>query len=223
MKSFAQILQQAKHFHYGWSDAELLGPRAANRAELLATPDDRILSAMTWRIFCAGLKRSLVDGKWPAFEKAFFGFDPEKVSLMSDDHLDALMQNRDLIRHFGKIKATRINALMIHEVSQKQGGFGQFLADWPIEDTVVGLWSYLKKEGAQLGGNSGAYALRIVGRDSPVLTDDVVVALKAQGVIDKRPTAKRDLLLVQEAFNQWHSESGFDLCQISRLLARSIG
>jgi 3-methyladenine DNA glycosylase Tag len=223
MKSFAQILQQAKHFHSGWSDAELLGPRAANRAELLATLDDRILSAMTWRIFCAGLKRSLVDGKWPAFEKAFFGFDPEKVSIMCVDHLVALMHNRYIFRHFGKFKATRINALMIHEVSQKQGGFGQFLADWPIEDTVVGLWSYLKKEGAQLGGNSGAYALRIVGRDSPVLTDDVVVALKAQGVIDKRPTAKRDLLLVQEAFNQWHSESGFDLCQISRLLARSIG
>jgi 3-methyladenine DNA glycosylase Tag len=223
MKSLSHLLQQAKHFYPTWSDAELLGPRAANRSELIATQDDRILSAMTWRIFCAGLKRSLVDSKWPAFEKAFFGFDPEKVSLMSDDHLDALMQNRDLIRHFGKIKATRINALMIHEVSQKQGGFGHFLADWPVEDTVVGLWGFLKKEGAQLGGNSGAYALRIVGRDSPVLTDDVVVALKAQGVIDKRPTAKRDLTLVQEAFNHWHNESGFDLCQISRLLARSIG
>ena len=223
MKPFSHLLQQAKHFYPDWSDAELLGPRADNRTELMATPDDRILSAMTWRIFCAGLKRSLVDGKWPAFEKAFFGFDPEKVSLISDDHLDALMQNRDLIRHFGKIKATRINALMIYEVSQKQDSFGQFLADWPVEDTVVGLWAYLKKEGSQLGGNSGAYALRIVGRDSPVLTDDVVVALKAQGVVDKRPSAKRDLLLVQEAFNQWRSESGVDLCQISRLLARSIG
>ena len=223
MKSFAQLLQQAKHFHPGWRDVELLGPRAAHREELLATPDDRVLSSMTWRIFCAGLKRSLVDGKWPAFEKAFFGFDPEKVSLMSDDHLDGLMQNRDLIRHFGKIKATRINAVMIHEISQKQGSFGQFLADWPVEDTVVGLWGFLKKEGSQLGGNSGAYALRIVGRDSPVLTDDVVVALKAQGVVDKRPTSKRDLLLVQEAFNHWRNDSGYDLCQISRLLARSIG
>jgi len=223
MKSFPHLMQQARHFHPGWGDSDLLGPRAANQAELKATPDDRILSAMTWRIFCAGLKRSVVDGKWLAFEKAFFGFDPEKVSLMSDDHLDALMQNRDLIRHFGKIKATRTNALMIHEVSQKQRGFGQFLADWPVEDTIVGLWGFLKKEGAQLGGNSGAYALRIVGRDSPVLTDDVVVALKAQGVVDKRPTAKRDLLIVQDAFNHWRNESGYDLCQISRLLSRSIG
>lgn len=222
MKSFEQLKHQALNHHKGSKLEALLGPRARTHAELCDVPDDRILSAMTWRIFCAGLKRSVVDGKWPAFEKAFFGFDPEKVSLMSDEHLEKLMQNRDLIRHLGKIKATRINALMIDEASRKAGGFGRFLADWPVEDTV-GLWQFFKKEGSQLGGNSAAYSLRIVGRDTPVLTDDVVTALKAQGVIDKRPTAQRDLKLVQQAFNRWQQESGLDQCQISRLLAHSIG
>ncbi len=222
MKSFEQLKHQALNHHKGSTLEALLGPRARTHAELCDVPDDRILSAMTWRIFCAGLKRSVVDGKWPAFEKAFFGFDPEKVSLMSDEHLEKLMQNRDLIRHLGKIKATRINALMIDEASRKAGGFGRFLADWPVEDTV-GLWQFFKKEGSQLGGNSAAYSLRIVGRDTPVLTDDVVTALKAQGVIDKRPTAQRDLKLVQQAFNRWQQESGLDQCQISRLLAHSIG
>lgn len=222
MRSIAQLQEQALNFHQGSSLESLLGPRARTHAELCAVPDDRILSAMTWRIFCAGLKRSLVDGKWPAFEKAFFGFDPEKVSLMSDEHLEKLMQNRDLIRHLGKIKSTRVNALMIEEASRKAGGFGRFLAEWPVEDTV-GLWHFFKKEGSQLGGNSGAYALRIVGRDTPVLTDDVVTALKAQGVIDRRPSAQRDLKLVQQAFNLWQQQSGLDQCQISRLLAHSIG
>ena len=222
MKSFEQLKDQTLNHHKGTPLEALLGPRARTHAELCTVPDDRILSAMSWRIFCAGLKRSVVDGKWPAFEKAFFGFVPEKVSLMSDEHLEKLMQNRDLIRHLGKIKATRINALMIEEASRKAGGFGRFLADWPVEDTV-GLWQFFKKEGSQLGGNSGAYSLRIIGRDTPVLTDDVVTALKAQGVVDKRPTAQRDLKLVQEAFNQWQQESGLDQCQISRLLAHSIG
>lgn len=222
MKSFAQLSEQALNHHKGTSLEALLGPRARTHSELCAVPDDRILSAMTWRIFCAGLKRSVVDGKWPAFEKAFFGFVPEKVSLMSDEHLEKLMQNTDLIRHLGKIKSTRINALMIEEASRKAGGFGRFLADWPVEDTV-GLWLFFKKEGSQLGGNSAAYSLRIVGRDTPVLTDDVVTALKAQGVIDKRPTSQRDLKLVQQAFNTWREQSGRDQCQISRLLAHSIG
>ncbi len=56
-----------------------------------------------------------------------------------------------------------------------------------------------------------------------MLTDDVVVALKAQGVIDKKPTAQRDLKLVQSAFNELREQSGKPLCQISRLLAHSIG
>lgn len=222
MKAFHEILQQAQYHHPGFTETKLLGPAALSAVDLSAVPDDRILSAMTWRIFCAGLNRTVVDNKWPAFEKAFFGFDPEKVALMSDEQLEKLMRNQALIRHLGKIKATRINALMIYDTARKQGSFGAFLAHWPVEDTV-GLWAWLKKEGGQLGGNSGAYCLRIVGRDTFVLTSDVVTALKAQGIVTKAPTAKRDLRSVQEAFNVWREQSGRDLCQISRVLAHSIG
>lgn len=222
MKSFQQLANQTLNLHPGMTLEQLLGAPPLDANSLAKVPDDRCLSAMTWRIFCAGLKRSLVDGKWPDFEKAFFGFIPEKVALMSDEQLEKLMQNRALIRHFGKIKATRVNALMVEEISQKAGGFGRFLADWPVEDTHQ-LCIFLKKNGSQLGGNSGAYCLRIIGRDTYVLTDDVVTALKAQGVIDKRPTAQRDLQRVQTAFNELRTQSGYHLCQISRLLAFSIG
>jgi hypothetical protein len=63
----------------------------------------------------------------------------------------------------------------------------------------------------------------MLGKDTFILTDDVIVALKAQGVVDKKPTAQRDLEQVQEAFNQLREQSGRPLCQISRLLAHSIG
>jgi len=56
-----------------------------------------------------------------------------------------------------------------------------------------------------------------------MLTDDVVVALKAQGVIEKKPTAQRDLKQVQQVFNDLREQSGRPLCQISRLLAFSVG
>lgn len=222
MKSFRQLADQALNLHPGMSLEQLMGAPALGANALAKVPDDRCLSAMTWRIFCAGLKRSLVDGKWPDFEKAFFGFVPEKVALMSDEQLEKLMQNRALIRHFGKIKATRVNALMVEEISRKAGSFGRFLADWPVEETQH-LCTFLKKNGSQLGGNSGAYCLRIIGRDTYVLTDDVVTALKALGVIDKHPTAQRDMQRVQTAFNELQTQSGYDLCQLSRLLAYSIG
>jgi 3-methyladenine DNA glycosylase Tag len=220
MKSFEWIYQHA--LEQKGEVVESLLPQCFTSEELAKQSDADLFSAMSLRIFRAGLKHSVVDAKWPAFEKAFFGFDPHKVALMSDEQLENLMGNDQIIRHWGKIKATRANAFFMVETAEQHGSFAQWLAQWPVDD-ITGLWAYLKKHGQQLGGNSGPYFLRMVGKDTFVMTDDVVAALKAQGVIDKKPTAKRDLALVQQAFNQWHTESGRPMCQISRLLSFCVG
>ncbi len=184
--------------------------------------DDRYLSTMSLRIFRAGLKHSLVDAKWPAFEKSFHGFNILGNAHLSDDAIAEHMKNTDLIRHLGKLKAIRINAGMILRASDEHGSFANFMNQWP-EDDVVGLWAYLKKHGAQLGGNSGANVLRMTGKDTFMFTNDVVTALKARLIVDKSPTSKRDLLAVQEKFNQWKEESGWSLADISLLLALTVG
>lgn len=221
MKSFKWIYEHVQE-HKSGEDIESLLPVPKTTEEMKHTPDDRILSDMVRRVFRAGLKHSLVDSKWPEFEKVFFGFDPEKISLMNDEQLENLMQNEKLIRHWGKIKSTRINAMLVHDKAQEYGSFANFIADWP-GDNIIGLWDLLKKQGNQLGGNSGPYFLRMIGKDTFILTDDVVAALKAQGIIEKKPTAKRDLQKVQDAFNQWQQESGRPLSQISRLLSYTVG
>lgn len=221
MKPYSWIEQHVR----ARPDAELAFsrlPEVLSNEQLVSLTDDRYLSAMSLRIFRAGLKHSLVDGKWPAFEQAFFGFDPFKLRLLSDEQLESHMHNKALIRHWGKIKSIRHNAVMVAELSEQHGGFGRFIADWPEAD-IIGLWALLKKQGAQLGGMSGALFLRMVGKDSFILSKDVVAALKAQGVIDKPPTAKRDLQKVQEAFNQWQQQSGKPLSHISMLLAFTVG
>ena len=85
-------------------------PQPSSAEALRALADDRYLSLIALRIFRAGLKHSLVDAKWPAFEQAFFGFDPHKVVLMGGEHIERLMQNTQLIRHLGKLKSVPRNA-----------------------------------------------------------------------------------------------------------------
>ncbi|MBR9827269.1 MAG: DNA-3-methyladenine glycosylase I [Oceanospirillales bacterium] len=222
MKDWSGLCAQALNFHPGMALEDILGPQPLPRSELVLVSDDRIFSVMTRRIFRAGLRHALVDAKWPAFEKAFYYFNPDAVQEMSDEMLEALMHNTDIIRHFGKIKATRANAMLMCDLAHEHGSVARLIADWPEED-IVGLWTLLKKRGKQLGGNSGAYFLRMLGKDTFMLTDDVVVALKAQGIIDKKPTAQRDLKQVKAAFNEWRQQSGKPLCQISRVLACSVG
>ncbi|MFC6668856.1 DNA-3-methyladenine glycosylase I [Marinobacterium aestuariivivens] len=221
MKSFDWLYEHVRA-HRAGEDLEALLPHPRSRDELAAVADDRLLSDLSRRVFRAGLKHSLVDSKWPVFEEVFWGFDPHKLVLMSDEQLERLMHDDRIIRHFGKIKSVRANALMVTELAAEAGSFARFLADWPGED-IIGLWALLKKRGSQLGGNSGPAFLRMVGKDTFLLTDDVVAALKAQGIVDRKPTAKRDLQLVQNAFNQWQRESGRPLCQISRLLSMTVG
>jgi 3-methyladenine DNA glycosylase Tag len=221
MKSFQWLYEHVVE-HRAGDNIEALLPQPLSARQLAAAGDDRVFSDLCRRVFRAGLRHSLVDARWPAFEEAFWGFDAHKVALMSDEQLERLMQNDKLIRHWGKLKSVRANAFMVTELAAKHGSFARFLADWPQGD-IVGLWLLLKKQGTQLGGNSGPAFLRMVGKDTFMLTDDVVAALIAQGVVDKRPTAQRDLRQVQQAFNQWHGESGRPLCQISRLLAMTVG
>lgn len=200
-------------------EAQLPVPKTPEQLRELG--DDRYLSLISLRIFRAGLKHSLVDAKWPAFEEVFFGFDPQKVVLMSAEHIERLMQDARLIRHLGKLASVPRNAQFILDVAREHGSFGAWLADWPVQD-IVGLWRQLAKRGNQLGGLSAPRLLRMVGKDSFVPTEDVVAALKAQGIIDKAPTSQKDLATVQAAFNEWQQQSGRPLCQLSVMLAHTV-
>lgn len=191
-------------------------PEPLSHQALVALPDSVYLSTLTRRIFQAGLKHSVIDAKWPAFEQAFKGFNPLACAHMDDAAFDALMANRNLIRHLGKMRSVQANAAMVLHKAREFGSFARFIADWPCHN-IVGLWQTLKKEGAQLGGMSGARFLRLVGKDTFLLTDDVVAVFKGQGVVSKAPTSQKDLQLVQQVFNDWHAQSGMPYCQISRI------
>ncbi|OOW06008.1 3-methyladenine DNA glycosylase [Pseudomonas sp. MF6396] len=196
-------------------------PEPLSPAQLRRISDDRYLSTMALRVFRAGLKHSLVDAKWPAFEQVFFGFDPEKVVLMGAEHLERLMQDTRIIRRLGKLKSVPRNAQFMLDVAREKGSFGALIADWPVTD-IVGLWKYLAKQGNQMGGLSAPRFLRMVGKDTFVPSNDVVAALVAQDVIDRQPTSQRDLATVQQAFNQWHAQSGRPMCQLSMMLAYTV-
>ena len=218
MRSFQSIYDTAV-LHKGSVEAvEEKLPKPRTPAQLRKLGDDRYLSELSRRIFRAGLKHSMVDGKWPAFEEVFFGFNPLRVAMMSDEELEGLTHNAAIIRHFGKIKAVRANAIWMQDVIREYGSFGELIAGWEPEH-IVDLWALMKKQGTQLGGQSGSRFLRMVGKDTFLLTDDVVAVLKAEGVVEKLPTAKRDLQAAQEAFNQWRQESGRSLAEISRIVS----
>lgn len=222
MRSFDEILAIAAA-RKGSTDAVLAGAMPAKpAAELAAIPGDRWLATMARGIFQAGISWTVVDAKWPGIEEAFAGFDVGRVSMMDDAWFDALLADTRVIRSGPKIAAIRDNAAFIRRVDETEGGFARRIADWPTED-YIGLLDWLTKNGSRLGGNTGAYMLRWMGKESFILSQDVVARLVAEGVVDAAPKSKKAMLPVQAAFNQWRAESGRSFNEIGRVLAQSIG
>ncbi len=222
MTKFSSIEARARR-RAGTAEAlEAMLPLPKANAELGALDDDRYLSMMSQRAFRAGLRHALVDARWPVFEEVFFGFEARRVRAMSDEDLEGLMADRRIIRHWGKIKAVRDNAAALIEVSGERGGFGNYLAAWPGDD-IMGLWRDLGDRFRQMGGNSAPYFLRTAGKDTFLLTGDVVNALIAARVVTRKPTTKDTRAATQRAFNDWAAETGRPLCQLSRILALSVG
>jgi 3-methyladenine DNA glycosylase Tag len=217
--SFAPILDTARA-RIGAAALEARLVKPLSPAELRAADDGHYLSQMSLRIFRAGLKHSLVDAKWPAFEEVFCGFEPRRVRAMSDEVLEALLANRRLIRHWGKLKSVRDNAAAMIAVADEHGSFAAWLAAWPVID-IVGLWEALAKRFSQMGGNSGPTFLRMVGKDTFILTPAVTVALQHWGAVQTAPKNRKDHEAIQACFNSWSAETHRPLCQLSLILAAS--
>ncbi len=220
-ESFASIHARAAARKGGEAALEALLFTPKSAAELEAIGDDRWLSGMTKAVFQAGFVWRVVEQKWPGFEAAFDGFDPHRVAQMTDEDLEALLKNPDIIRNGAKVMATRDNAGFILELAAEHGSAAKCFARWPNDD-YVGLLNLLKKRAKRLGGQAAQYFLRSMGRDGFVLGKDGVRALIAVGVVDKEPTSQRDLAAVQAAYAQWQKESGRPLAHISKILACSV-
>ncbi|MDJ0947788.1 MAG: DNA-3-methyladenine glycosylase I [Alphaproteobacteria bacterium] len=221
MQSFDAIFQRAAERKGGAEAVEDLLPKPKSAAALRKLSDDRYLAGMTRCVFQAGFSWKVIEAKWPGFEAAFEGFNPGRCSLMSDDDLDRLVRDTRIIRHAKKILSVRDNAVLLCDLAREHGSAAKAFADWPAED-YVGLLELLKKRGSRLGGSTAQYFLRQIGKESFVLSKDVVAALTREGVVDKDPKSKRDLDAVQAAFNAWRAESGRSLSEISRVLALSV-
>ncbi len=223
MNKFEQIWERARTRKGGSKGLEKLLPKVADNRKLRSLGDDRFLSMMTRVINQAGFSWKVIDRKWPEFEEAFLGFDTFKLGLLSPEQWEAYTSDRRVVRNWQKIKALQDNLFFIREVARDHGSFGHFLADWPVSDQV-GLLAYLKSHGSRLGGNSGMYFLRFIGKDCFVLSRDVVTALRGAGAeISERPSSKRDLQRIQDAFNQWHDETDLPYSHLSRIAACSVG
>ncbi|MEZ5572179.1 MAG: DNA-3-methyladenine glycosylase I [Halioglobus sp.] len=222
MQTFAEIYQCACERQGGASTLAKLMPKVLSPQALARSASDRWLAQMTRCIFQAGFVWRVVDHKWDDFEDVFFGFPPHKIVMLSPEQIDRFASNPRIIRNRQKVLSVQANAQFILDIEREHKRFGAFIGRWPAQD-LIGLFALMKSRGTRLGGMTGQRVLRNMGKDTFIITADVVRCLQHGGLdISDYPTSKRELKLIQDAFNQWHQESGIPYSHISRICALSL-
>jgi len=136
----------------------------------------------------AGLSWETILKRRTEYRKAFHHFDPVSLSKMSDDELNALLENPGIIRNRLKVYSARKNALVFLQIQKEFGSFSNYLwnfvdkkpivirrktlkeipASTPISDA---LSKDLKKRGMSFVGSTIMYAfMQAVG-----LVDDHLI------------------------------------------------
>lgn len=221
LEKVADIYQRAAQRKGGAAKLELLLSEN-NTHDIAQLTDDRVLAEFSKKIFQSGFVWRVVENKWPNFEESFFNFNIEKVLMMPEEMMERKASDPKIIRNFNKVKTIKANAQMIFEEQQNGHSFAEFIAQWPT-DNIIGLWAYLKKHGQRLGGNTGPYSLRALGKDTFILSRDVEAYFRSHNIISGGIQTKSSLQTIQASFNQWQVESGKSLKQLSRLIAYATG
>lgn len=75
----------------------------------------------------AGLSWITILKKREGYKKAFFNFDPKKISLLTDKDVEALLQNPDIVRNKLKVNCIIKNAKAYLALQEKGIDFSEFI------------------------------------------------------------------------------------------------
>jgi DNA-3-methyladenine glycosylase I len=91
----------------------------------------------------AGLSWETVLKKRAGYRAAFKDFDPAAVAAMTDEALEALLQNPEIIRNRLKVFAARKNARVFLEIQKECGSFNDYIWRFVGGAPLVNSWESL--------------------------------------------------------------------------------
>lgn len=98
--------------------------------------DKHLYEMLILESFQAGLSWECILNKKESFEKAYDGFDLEKVCSYDDKKIDELLNNKDIIRNRLKINASINNSKIFKSIVNEYGSFHEYLKKF-TEDKII--------------------------------------------------------------------------------------
>jgi 3-methyladenine DNA glycosylase Tag len=125
---------------------------------------DDYLAVMSKAIFQSGMSWKVVENKWPGIQAALHDFDIRRVAGLSEEDLEALAQDKRVIRNYRKLAAIVHNARRILELDDAHGSFQTYLRAHGDFDATL---KAMRKDFKFFGPLTCYYFLYVVGEQVP--------------------------------------------------------
>ncbi|MBL4754418.1 MAG: DNA-3-methyladenine glycosylase I [Flavobacteriales bacterium] len=154
--------------------------------------DQKIFEAIILDTFQAGLSWIIILQKRENFRLAFDYFDANKIASYTEEKVQALCQDKGIVRNQLKIRAAVTNAQAFLELQREFGSFDQYIWQFTDHKTIHNKWTSmsqipasttesdvmsldLKSRGFKFVGSTICYAfMQAIGMVNDHLTDCIV-------------------------------------------------
>jgi len=132
----------------------------------------------------AGLSWETILKRREEYRKAFHNFEPLKVAKMTDDELNALLENQGIIRNRLKIYTARRNALAFLQIQKEFGSFSNYVWNFVDEKPIITRRKSLKDIPASTP-ISDALSIDLKKRGMAFVGSTIIYAfMQAVGLVD---------------------------------------
>ena len=132
----------------------------------------------------AGLSWETILKRREGYRNAFYHFEPTKVAQMTDDELNALLQNEGIIRNRLKVYAARQNAIVFLQIQREFGSFAKYVWHFVGDKPIITRRKHLKEVPAR-APISDALSKDLKRRGMTFVGSTIIYAfMQAVGLVD---------------------------------------
>lgn len=136
----------------------------------------------------AGLNWETILKKREGYRQAFHQFDPQKVARMSDESLEALLQNPEIIRNRLKVYSVRKNARVFLNIQETFGSFDAYIWQFVNGKPLINQWTHISQVPAKTK-ESDALSKDLKKRGMTFVGSTIIYAhMQATGLVNDHTT-----------------------------------
>jgi DNA-3-methyladenine glycosylase I len=111
---------------------------------VISTNDIHLFEMLILEGAQAGLSWNTILKKRANYQKAYYGFDPEKVARFNTKSVERLLNDPGIVRNRLKVEASIINAKLFLQIKNEYGSFSKYIWSFVDGKPILNQWKSLK-------------------------------------------------------------------------------